>query len=760
MILDFNKRVMDNPDRLKTALDGKIVLMTSNNRYFKDGVKKDYPDDSFQPIEADGTPMIPAALLSLVSGKEFKSGNAEYFLAKETLEDTLGKKVTWDNRGAIIIADSYVDVQPDHYVDRHIQWNEADLIYRYMQFDNPSGYQMTDALISNFPHQKHPRLMLLNEDIKYINAHKNSDDCWKHAYDYLIRKADAHTASDYTRWYEADPGTRQLAAVEIQYSLVDIAWAYLLTDDEKYAAKSVEILQGLCSWDSVNYDVANLICGHWCQSVAMAYDTFYSYIKRLPNGDAIINDTKQSVRRLIFDDHIAAYSGDAKEPHYITMQDNFSGVCGGGLMSLLIAFCDEEDMRDECSFLLENCLRTLEMSVCLYAPDGGYYESVGYSQYMLRNIVPALIAMKNTFGTCYGLTSACGFNKAGYPFVYLQSIDYSVNYHDSDKGFVHDSLRDGLAYILGDKKLAAFTRRQQLSGEHFIDIYSQFWNTKTMNGEQISLDSEPLDAYYYGAHTGAFHSSLSDPNQTFVGFHGGRTGHPHDMLDLGEFIFESDGVIWAQDMGGDKYRLPRYFGREGYKIYRKSTQGKNCLLINPLTDSDNYWGQKIGAKAELTDLDMNKASGAMAAYDLTSAYERDVYRYVRGYLFADNRSTLTIRDELSLRGKSEIYWFMHTTQSMEVVSNTRAVLTAPDGKQCVAEVLCSEADYSLKVMEAKPFDGTPFVEGQADNAGFSKLAIHIPSCSGDVTVTVKLSPQNGGRHVPVSNTPISEWIIN
>ena len=248
-------------------------------------------------------------------------------------------------------------------------------------------------------------------------------------------------------------------------------------------------------------------------------------------------------------------------------------------------------------------------------------------------------------------------------------------------------------------------------------------------------------------------------NPSFVGIHGGWTNIPHDHLDLGEFVFETDGVIWAEDLGRDAYTLPGYFDERGYQIYRKRAEGHNCIVINPEKyGHSEYYGQELGARAELILWD-TKDKAAMAAYDLTPAYVRDTDKYIRGYYFGDNRNTLMIQDEIKLKDSdSELYWFMHSAQNIEVLSNTKAVMTSKDGKKLIVDVECSIAGYELKVMEAKPLPSSPVVEGQNNNEGYSKLAIHIPQASQDVRITVKLSPDNNKyMYSGLKVSPISEW---
>ena len=263
---------------------------------------------------------------------------------------------------------------------------------------------------------------------------------------------------------------------------------------------------------------------------------------------------------------------------------------------------------------------------------------------------------------------------------------------------------------------------------------------REMYGE-TEIDNLPSDKYFDTAEVGSFRNSLKSETPTFVGFHGGRTGLTHDMLDSGQFVFESDGVLWATDLGGDSYSLLSYFEEEGYKIYRKRPEGENCVVINPSKDSQTYFGQKIGKSATLKFFESNETS-AMAAFNLTDIYARDVSNYTRGYYFGDNRNTLVVQDEINLKESSELYWFMHTSAEIQIIDKNTAVLKKGN-KTLRVEVYCNNENFTLADMEAKPLPTSPQVSGQATNQGFRKLAIHFENVSGDILLAVKLIPQNG-----------------
>ncbi len=796
--IQFANKKMDPADKLSEALENKIVFMTNNNTMYIDRKKQSYANESFKPYIINGIFMMPRNMYSLFSfddiifdeqtgiiqiGSRAKMRLHEttytldgvkkelstapelingtlYFPLRPMFEQLLGKKVSWDNRGMIIIADNEVKTEEYHYLDRYIVWNEANLIYRFMQFDNPNGSEMIDKISERFPQKKHPRILFTDSDINYILDCTENDDEFKGCMDKLLQEADAAVLTDYTSTYNAPTENKQIASRSLlEKGMKPLATAYLLTGDEKYADKGVEMLLGLCGWSSLDYTTSNLIVGHWAAAVGIGFDSFYNYMYQTEEGKQNLEFIKKKSYELALEPHIQSYGGGAS-PHWVTMQDNFSGVCGGAMIELVLSMADEEDIKDECAYLLQNLLRSAEMSVQLSFPNGGYYESVGYTDYMYYNFATALNALKNCCGTLYGLDSAPGATQTGNMFSFLQTTDASFNYHDSGTStFYNNSVREIFGYLFDDPVQAELSRRQKVLGGHGYDLEAYFFYRKATEGKNYSVDKNDTDRYFYGAESGGFKSSGSVSNPTFVGFHGGRTGIPHDSLDLGEFVFEADNVIWACDLGSDDYSLPDYFSMTEYKYYRKRPEGENCIVINPDKNNDSYYGQKVGAGAKLLSIDMNKPRGAMASYDLTEAYERDVEKYIRGYMFGDDRNTLAVQDEVKLKGDSELYWFMHTEQEIEIINGNKALLRSSDGKTCMIDVYCS-SDFELKAMNCDYLDGRENTSGEKNRDGFKKLALYLPHANGEVTICVKLSPQTGNYEYSETNIlPIAEWTI-
>lgn len=810
--------IMDPADKLEKALDDKVVFMMNNDTMYIDGIKQSYFNESFKPYIIDGITMMPRNMFSLFSNEDItydeasgeitigeravlKTGETRYLLnGKEALlsaapklengtvyfplrsvaEQVLGKNVVWDNRGFIVISSKAIEVTRSRasymdtlkgrvsddvtdfaYLDRQLQWRPMDLIYRYMQFDNPTGAQIIEDLIKNNPKKKHPRLIFGYDDVEYILDKVAGDKEWERAYNNIIDTADGLINKEYGSVEDIQDSNKQQTATTFNTAMTAISTAYILTGDEKYASKGVEILKSHARWKTTGSSSSNLTMGDWCTAMALGFDAFYNYMAKSEKGREDMKFLKERILELPFKDNIMRYCG-ANGAGWAQLTDNFVGYIAGGLTTLALAVADEEDMRDSCEYILENVLKSLYVAAELYFPNGGYYESVSYSDYAFDNLLPALEALFNCCGTDYGISNAKGFKKAGDFFTYAQSTLGQMGFHDGWQQYQNNPVREFMSYRYGDASGAEAAMYQKKLACVQRDLKSLYYYEKTKeSGNSISIENIPLDNYFYGAEAGSFTNSREISGETFAAFHGGWTGIPHDSLDLGTFMFESDGVKWVCDLGinSNSYGLPDYFGYGGYKLYRKRPEGENCMVFNPKNDGSSYYGQKVGAYAPLVLLEQNAAGGGMAAYDLTEPYERDVEKYIRGYYFGDNRNTFTVRDEVKLKSDAEIYWFAHTAANIEIINNTTARLTSDDGKKsCTVEIICSTPDYTLERMECAPLPSSPTVDGQPSNEGFEKLAVHIPNASDEVVLTVKYSPDRMDyTKTEITQLPILQW---
>ncbi len=762
--------IMDNYDAARNALADKEAYAVYSNYYYQNNTRKSYPTVAHRPIVSDGTVYVSSAFVSdILEYSIEKNGstvtlsgvgsfsavqkNNEVYLSLSEIASKLGKQFYYDERGiAVLSSEKYEYGDSEHFID---MYDMADLIYRYLQFEHPSGEQMMSDIKRNVEGQ-HPRILYTSEDLAYIEEKGKTDLNWNSA---LARvTAEANISMGLSASFTADcaDSDKQMQARNFQEAVRKLAEGYLLTGNEVYADEAITYIKTLCQWTSLGLSSSNLTTGHWAMGMAIGYDSFYNYMIETTYGQETLELMREASSRLAFADSIRAYRGEGGA-HWPVIRDNFSGVVGGGVMALALAMADETKFFEEISYLLENVIKSNEIAVSLFYPDGGYYEGVGYAEYMLRNLVLSTEALFHCCGTDYGLGSVRGFSKAGSLFVYLQTPEESFNFHDSTPGALTVGFPYWFGLRYGEYETAQQAWEQNRLRRAPMDALGLLYYSKMIDQSgAVDTAEQPLDKYFSGIDTGSFRNNFDVVHPTFVGFHGGWTHLYHDMLDLGSFIFEADGVSWAKDLGKDDYSIPNYFADVGYQIYRKRPEGENCVVINPTADGNDYYGQKLDAYAGLYRKETSETE-ALAILDLSEAYERDVTSYHRGYFFGDNRNTLTVQDEMSLRSSSEVYWFMHTPANIEIIDKNTAILTE-NGKILRVEVYSNASNFELLDMAPSPLPSSPTIPGQSSNAGIRKLAVHVEETSGDLAISVKLIPvREDYTAAPLTFLELESW---
>ena len=202
-------------------------------------------------------------------------------------------------------------------------------------------------------------------------------------------------------------------------------------------------------------------------------------------------------------------------------------------------------------------------------------------------------------------------------------------------------------------------------------------------------------------------------------------------------MLEAGGVRWAEESGPANYNTKGYFnplpGAGRYKNYRKRAEGHNTLCINPAARGED---QYPFAKAAISDF-VQTQGGATGSIDMTNAYfGNGVKSVVRSFEVTDNYSRVVLTDKIRLRGKKDIWWFMHTRAQAEVSPGGRECTLTRDGESLKVRIL-SPQDAAFTVADAQPLPSSPPYTGNSDNSGIKKLVINIKAESCDISVEFK-----------------------
>ena len=780
-MFEFDKNIADD-------LDGKIMFNYLSGSAFSNGYKYkleskgEYENGEFYIAldefnKAYGTDAVFADNEITLNGKKYSSENVKkakdgtvLIPLKETVKNILGYNVFDDEDGLIVTSKSKIYFDKSAEVEYHKRytpentWNDS---YRYvdfqsnlkylsdyMLFDRPSAEKLLEGYQKmNSDGKHHISVLASDKDFDRIRELSKTDSYMKKVVEDLIAQADV-VITQKLRTYKYDDSIRTLnTARQLESWMQLVGFAYQMTGEEKYAKYALDQLNELNNFPDLN-PIHIIDSGSYGTAIAVAYDWCYDYFTE-EQREAI----KANVYRLFlsvfpqaFYCRIPAKSVTNNDLTIVMpgiclkWYSNFNTWVNSGGVCMAAAFMG--DYPEICSDYLSNTIRSLEYTMKNLYPDGVWAESSNYWYHVARSLMYSCATLENIYGTDFNLLSFPGVEKTGIANMAIRSMVANYNYHDASDEKIYASHPMGyFGKHFNQRELIAARRAtiEKAFDERMADVQI-FVADALYYDPDVSVDETeklPKVKYSEGVELFSVHGDYKDYDALFFASHGGPTTFYHAHNDNGDFVFDLNGVRWAQALGSEDYNSSL---AENEK-YRKRTEGHNTVTINNTAD----YNQVANVYTPLIDY-KEGAGGAYGVYDMTDTYGSNVKDYKRGFYIGDNFKTLTVRDEIDLaKDNSEIYWFMHTTADA-YLADDRTVALSKDGKTMTLRFETDAPDAQLSIMDASPLPSSPQGEGQTNNVGVRKIAIKI-NASGKVNLAVRL----GEFTDTVMNKPICEW---
>lgn len=603
-----------------------------------------------------------------------------------------------------------------------------------LPFERPEAEKVSSDLRNYTSVGSHPRLLVHKDEVEQIRDRVHTHSDLLESYNTIKAKADKILTSS-TVAYSKKDGTRLSSAADVLDYVETLGFVYLISKDEKYAKRLYDELENAANyvdWNPYHFlDTANMM-----SAFAIGYDMAYDYISKDASRVAKLTEAVVSKGfEPLLDDYLDRERERSYKWSLSADPDNWNVVCNGGAILASLSFFD--DIEQYPSLIMSYALPSLEKPTASFAPDGAWFEGVGYWKYMMTNYVNILASLNNSIGTDYGFSNVEGLDKTGYFLVAMTGCDGHFNFSDSDVGDVRAPSLFYLANLFDNKDF----EKHQYSMIKKLGGVMEYKDILWYKGD---FEYEPIvpSADYYFRDTEV--CSMYGDN-VYVGFCGGENYVEHSHLDIGSFVMDMEGVRFASDLGKEDYNISTTYTREAY---RHRAEGHNTLVINPdISPDQREYGSAVIDRFDSYD------NGAIAVCDMTSAYCDDVKTALRGIKLADNRKTVLIQDEVSCIAASEIWWFMHTdAEDITLSSDGKTAILTKDGKTIKAEIL---ADGSFEVMNAKPLETSPQNDEQSVNSSYQKLAVHFENVT-DIALTVRFSPLDY-ECTEEDYVPICEW---
>lgn len=695
----------------------KLVFTEGNTAYILDGEEK----------QLDAPPRI----------KENRM-----FVPIRAISEGMGKKVTYEKSGMIVIADrdNFFNFREDLHVFRKLA---SDMIFR-----TPSGKWMADTIEQKYPGNGHPRLLINNEKINDIKNGIATNELMAQWYERVVSRADEMLGNEPLK-YELPDGIRLLTVSRAARDRIQtLAFAYLISGETKYADKAYSEMENVCSfkdWNPYHFlDTAEM-----SEAVAIGYDWLYNYMSQ-SQRDTVRNALCRLGLDQVMEDHnnVAERKRSFKWAQS-PVADNWNLVCNGGTLIAAMAIADEEPQLSEKVF--DAGMELIKKAILLYAPDGAWYEGPGYWEYATNYYIDFVASLDSVYGDTFGYIDTPGVADTAYYINALTSSGGMFNFHDGSADRISSPTMFFIADKTNDTALAQLRIDNMIKENTPGKLRDLIW----YNYHKMSDNSAELrnDYYFRDTEVAVMRSNWIDESSIYLAIHAGKVNVYHGHMDIGQFIIDAYGTRYVHDLGSENYNL----GDSAWNLYRNRAEGHNVLVINP----DKSGGQLLSGDAIVDRFESNSGC-ALAVMDMTSAYVDKASSVKRGYKLTNGRSMIIIQDEIHTKAPSEIYWFMHTDRDITVADDGKSAKIGGKYRDMYVYLL-DETVGSFSVMDAVPLPTSPNNPKQNLNLGFKKLVFRAENVT-DLTIPVAFSFGIPGMSIEDMYTPevvpLDEWTLD
>ena len=169
--------------------------------------------------------------------------------------------------------------------------------------------------------------------------------------------------------------------------------------------------------------------------------------------------------------------------------------------------------------------------------------------------------------------------------------------------------------------------------------------------------------------------------------------------------------------------------------YRYRAEGHNTLVINPGEGLDQ---ERCSVCRVERFNDGADGKCAYAISDMSATYPGK--KVVRGIMMSEDKTSVVVRDELSLDVSDTGWWFAHTRGKITLLDGGKSAVIEQGGEKLLLTVL---GEGVFDVMEAKHLNEKHYQPDQYDNSEYRKLAISFDGSAKEITVAI--APMENGE---------------
>lgn len=697
--------------------------------------------------------------ITLINGKKVELSNPVtfndgkiYLPLRDVCSKVLRKSVVYNNSAEVSAGFVLISDEPK-ILDDSI---DIQKLNDFILYERPDQHKITADYKASPNSGIHPRVMADKSDFDRIKNLMKTDDTIAKWVRGVISSADGYLSDNAPLIYELRDGVRLwYVSQDMIAHMLPLGFAYQITGDKKYAERAwidLESVSNFPTWHPEHdIDVGGLAIG-----VAIGYDWMYDAFT--PEQRSIIE--KGALKHGLYQ-YVEGYQGRSSHMTGVKSDNNHNQVMNAGATTLGIAMMDA--YPDAASYCVSEAIRCLEFANSGFAPEGAWWEGIGYGGMTLEYLSYQLSSLKTAFGTVYSHDATQGIEMIPYWYLYMQSNMGAFAYGDGASPAV--SFDNGALWLCNHyenyEALSAISNMFDIPG----NVRSVLW----YNPQKLEESDElPLDKAYSTEQLWLMRDTWDRQRQnTFAGLIGGASDHAHAHGDVGKFEFFANGVQWTKDLGADNYNLPDYWNWHGgtdngpagkrWRIWRLRGESHSTLIVDP--DSLFEFDPFKEAKLIRTE---SKPRGSIAVIDSTEVHRGKVQSAQRGAFFTDERRSLVIRDEVTMTKPGKLYWHMMTGQDAKLSDDGKSVILSEKGNpenSVTLEFVC-DAEYELTIGPGRPLPNSPSVDGMKVDSNICQIRLDIDA-EDSVNITAKLTPSTveNGTDISQYDVSMSEWTI-
>ncbi len=572
---------------------------------------------------------------------------------------------------------------------------------------------------------EHPRLLLFKGEEKNLKKQINRDAIWKEIHQKILDESDKILTLPVNERIKT--GMRLLAISRDNMNRIFLlSYSYRMTGNKKYARRAeAEMLKAasFSDWNPSHFlDVAEMTMG-----LAIGYDWLYACLPQR---------SRQIIEKAIIEKGIKP-SYDKSYNWFVNAQHNWNQVCHGGISFGALAVWEKDS--DLACKTINRAIEKIALPMKHYSPDGAYPEGINYWGYGTSYNAIFLSAVEKIFKTDFGLCKIPGFLKTGEYL--LHGITPSlVTFSYSDNSSQPELTATPFWFYNKTKDASILYNQIRLYKKYGLNPMPRFVPAMIIWGASapVSKPQRPAQIYWKANGDNPIVCMRSDWNSDKAAFLGVKLGSPkinHGHMDIGSFVYESDGVRWIVDLGGENYNR---LETRGVKLWDMSQNSQrwdvfryNNLAHSTLTFNKKH--QSVDGKAEILKYSDNP-SHMYVVSDLTPVYKNQVKSAVRSFSLI-NKKQVVIEDKITTSKQfTMMTWTFVTPAKVSVLSDKKLVLEK-DGKKLYLNMEgMDEAKWNVKPAVSDFSYDSP-------NEGISIVSFQVDlKLNSEQKVQVKMSP--------------------